>query len=46
MALDTANHNIYTVSAEFGPPPAPTTKDPHPWPEMKPGTFALMIYGR
>ena len=46
MALDTANHNIYTVSAEFGPPPPPTPKDPHPWPEMKPGTFTLMIYGR
>ncbi len=46
MALDTANHNIYTVSAEFLPPPAPTPKDPHPWPEMKPGTFTLMIYGR
>lgn len=46
MALDPATHNIYTVSAEFGPPPAPTPKDPHPWPEMKPGTFTLMIYGR
>jgi len=46
MALDPATHNIYTVSAEFGPPPAPTAKDPHPWPEMKPGTFTLMIYGR
>ena len=46
MALDNANHNIYTVSAEFEPPPAPTPKDPHPWPEMKPGTFTLMIYGR
>lgn len=44
MSLDTANHNIYTVSSEFLPPPAPTAKDPHPWPEMKPGTFTLMIY--
>lgn len=46
MALDTANHRIYTVSAEFGPPPAPTPTNPHPWPEMKPGTFTLMIYGQ
>jgi hypothetical protein len=45
MALDTSNHNVYTVSAEFGPPPAPTAKDPHPWPEMKAGTFTLMIFG-
>lgn len=44
MALDTANHNVYTVTSEFGPPPAPTAKDPHPWPTMKPGTFTLMIF--
>jgi DNA-binding beta-propeller fold protein YncE len=44
MALDTGNHNVYTVSAEFGPPPAPTTKNPHPWPTIKPGTFTLLIY--
>lgn len=46
MALDTGNHNVYTVSAEFGPPPAPTPKDPHPWPTIKPGTFTLMIYSQ
>jgi DNA-binding beta-propeller fold protein YncE len=46
MALDTGNHNVYTVSAEFGPPPAPTPKNPHPWPTIKPGTFTLMIYSR
>ena len=46
MALDTANHRVYTVSAEFGPPPAPTPKNPHPWPGIKPDTFTLMIYGQ
>lgn len=46
MALDTGNHNIYTVSAEFGPPPAATPKNPHPWPTIKPGTFTLMIYSQ
>jgi len=46
MALDTGNHNIYTVSAEFGPPPAATRQNPHPWPTIKPRTFALMIYSR
>jgi DNA-binding beta-propeller fold protein YncE len=46
MALDTGNHNVYTVSAEFGPPPAPTPKNPHPWPTIKPGTFTLMIYSQ
>jgi DNA-binding beta-propeller fold protein YncE len=46
MALDTGNHNVYTVSAEFGPPPAPTPKNPRPWPTIKPGTFTLMIYSQ
>ncbi|HKV25476.1 MAG TPA: hypothetical protein VJN93_12855 [Candidatus Acidoferrum sp.] len=46
MALDTGNHNVYTVSAEFGPPPAPTKERPHPWPTIKPGTFTLLIYSR
>jgi DNA-binding beta-propeller fold protein YncE len=46
MALDTGNHNVYTVSAEFGPPPAPSPKNPHPWPTIKPGTFTLMTYSQ
>jgi len=44
MALDTSNHNIYTVSSEFGPAPAPAPQNPHPWPSQKPGTFTLLIY--
>ena len=44
MSLDTGNHNVYTVSSEFDPPPAPTAENPHPWPKMRQGTFALMIY--
>jgi hypothetical protein len=46
MALDTGNHNIYTVSAEFGPPPPPSAANPHPWPTIKPGTFTLLIFSR
>jgi len=45
MALDTGNHNVYTVSAEFGPPPPATPENPHPWPRIKPGTFTLLIFG-
>src|SRR5579872_3234999 len=33
MALDTKNHNVYTVTADFGPPPPATPKNPHPWPK-------------
>jgi DNA-binding beta-propeller fold protein YncE len=46
MALDTGNHKIYTVSAEFGPPPATTAQNPHPWPTIKPGTFTLIIFSQ
>jgi DNA-binding beta-propeller fold protein YncE len=44
MVLDEGNHNIYTVTSEFGPQPAPTPERPHPWPTRKPGTFTLLIY--
>jgi DNA-binding beta-propeller fold protein YncE len=46
MALDTKNHKVYTVTAEFGPPPPATPQNPHPWPEVIGKTFTLMIFGQ
>ena len=46
MALDYANHNIYLVSADFGPAPAATTDNPHPRPSIIPDTFTLLIYAK
>jgi DNA-binding beta-propeller fold protein YncE len=46
MALDPKNHNVYTVTAEFGPPPPATPQNPHPWPEVIGKTFTLMIFGQ
>jgi DNA-binding beta-propeller fold protein YncE len=46
MALDTANHNVYTVTAEFGPAPKATAENPHPWPTVISRTFTLMVFGR
>jgi DNA-binding beta-propeller fold protein YncE len=46
MALDTANHNVYTVTADFNAPPAPTADNPRPRPVPIPSTFTLLIYGR
>jgi DNA-binding beta-propeller fold protein YncE len=46
MALDTKNHNVYTVTAEFGPPPAATPARPHPYPTVISKTFTLLIFGR
>jgi DNA-binding beta-propeller fold protein YncE len=46
MTLDTGNHNIYTVTSEFGPAPAATPENPRPRPTQVPGTFTLLIYGK
>ena len=46
MALDTKTHNVYTVTAEFGPPPAATAEHPHPWPTIISKTFTLLIFAR
>jgi YVTN family beta-propeller protein len=44
MALDPKTHNVYLVTAEFGPTPAATPENPHPRPAILPGTFALYTY--
>ncbi|MDX6574336.1 MAG: hypothetical protein QOE96_289 [Blastocatellia bacterium] len=46
MALDAKTHQVYTVTAEFGPAPAPTTEQPRPRPPMLPGSFTLLILSR
>jgi DNA-binding beta-propeller fold protein YncE len=46
MTLDTANHRLLTVTADFGPPPAPTAENPNPRPVPVTGTFTALIYGR
>jgi hypothetical protein len=44
MALDTKNHNVYTVTAELGPAPAATPENPRPRPTIVPNTFTLLIF--
>jgi DNA-binding beta-propeller fold protein YncE len=46
MALDERTHRIYTVTAAFGPAPAPTSSEPHPRPSLVPGTFSLLVLDR
>ena len=46
MEVDLATHVVYTVSADFGPPPAPTPDRPRPRPSIVPGTFALLVLER
>jgi DNA-binding beta-propeller fold protein YncE len=43
MELDERTHRLYTVTAEFGPPPAATPERPRPRPSILPGTFALLV---
>jgi len=46
LAVDTKTHNVFTVTAEFGPPPAPTAERPRPRPPILPGTFTLLVVGK
>ena len=43
MALDSSTGKVYVVTADFGPRPAPTPANPHPWPTILPGTFSVIV---
>lgn len=43
IALDERTHRVYTVSADFGTPPAPTAERPRPRAPMIPGTFTVIV---
>ena len=45
MTYDPATDRIYTVSADFGPPPAATAGNPHPRPAITPGSFTVIVIG-
>jgi YVTN family beta-propeller protein len=46
MAVDAKTHNVFVVTANFGPAPAATADRPRPRPSILPGTFTLMIVGK
>ena len=46
MALDPSTGKVYLVTADFGPRPAPTPTNPHPWPTILPGTFTVLVVGK
>ncbi len=46
LALDEKTHRIYTVTARFGPAPAPTPDRPHARPAIIPGSQTLYVIGR
>jgi DNA-binding beta-propeller fold protein YncE len=46
MALDTKTHNLYLVTAKFGPRPAPSAQDPRPRPPILPDSFLVLVVGK
>jgi hypothetical protein len=46
MNIDPKTHNLFLATADLGPAPAPTKKNPHPERKPIPGKFRVLIYGR
>jgi DNA-binding beta-propeller fold protein YncE len=46
MTLDPKTHEVFLVTADFGPRPAPTPENQHPRPTILPNSFVVLVYGR
>jgi len=47
MALDTKTHNVFTVTAKFGPrPAAPTSDNPYRRPPILPDSFVVLVLAK
>jgi hypothetical protein len=46
MEIDLRTHRIWTVTADFGPVPAPSATQARPRAPVLPGTFALLVLER
>ncbi|MFN2571831.1 MAG: YncE family protein [Gemmatimonadales bacterium] len=46
IALDERTHRLYTIAAQYGPPPAPTADRPNPRPPVVPGSVVVLILER
>src|SRR5206468_4150087 len=46
MALDPKTHQIFIVTAKFGPPPAASADNPRPRPAILPDSFEVLVVGR
>jgi DNA-binding beta-propeller fold protein YncE len=46
LALDSKTHNIFVVTAKFGPPPAATADNPHPRRSILPDSFVVLVLGK
>ena len=46
LALDDKTHQVFVVTAKFGPPPPPTAEQPHPRHSIMPDTFVVLVLGK
>jgi glucose dehydrogenase len=46
MAFDSKTSHVLSMTAKPGPPPTPTTENPHPWRKSLPGTFEVLVIGK
>jgi DNA-binding beta-propeller fold protein YncE len=46
MALDSKTHNVFVVTAKFGPPAAATADNPHPRRSILPDSFVALVVGK
>jgi DNA-binding beta-propeller fold protein YncE len=46
MALDPKTHQVFLVTAKFGPAPTPTADQPHPRPPVLPDSFLVLVMGK
>ena len=46
MALDEKTHNVFVVTADFGPAPAATPDNPHPRRSIVPDSFVVLVVSK
>jgi hypothetical protein len=46
LTLDPKTHQVFVVTARFGPPPAATSERPRPRPAILPDSFVVLVVGR
>jgi DNA-binding beta-propeller fold protein YncE len=46
LALDEKTHQVFVVTAKFGPSPAPTAENPHPRHAILPDSFVVLVLGK
>jgi len=46
LALDPKTHNVFVVTAKFGPPPAATADNPHPWRSIVSNSFVVLVVAK